>query len=56
MCAARGVDRDQECCVMVSKIGCVIDGKICMSQKKIMKTVTAAKKNPMHFTMKTLLS
>ena len=42
MCAARGVDR--ECCVMVAKTGCVIDGKICMSRKKIMKTVTTAKK------------
>ena len=43
MCAARGVDR--ECCVMVAKTRCVIDGKICMSRKKIMKTVTTAKKN-----------
>ena len=42
MCAAKGVDR--ECCVMVAKTGCVIDGKICMSLKKIMKTVTAAEK------------
>ena len=40
MCAARDVDR--ECCVMVLKTGCVIDGKICMSRKKIMKTVTTA--------------
>ena len=39
MCAATGVDR--ECCVMVAKTGC-IDGKICISQKKIMKTLTAA--------------
>ena len=43
MCAAGGVDR--KCCVMVAKTGCVIDRKICMSQKKIMKTVTAAEKN-----------
>ena len=42
MCAARGVDR--ECCAMVGKTGCVIDGNICMSQRKIMKTVIAPEK------------
>ena len=42
MCAARGVDR--ECCVMVAKTGCVIDGNVCMSQRKKMKTVTAPEK------------
>ena len=31
---------------MVLKIGCVIDGKMCMSQRKVMKTViTLEKKN-----------
>ena len=54
MCAAAGVDR--ECCVMVAKTGCEIDGKICMSLKKIMKTLTAAKQKNMHFIMKTLLN
>ena len=39
MCAAKGVDH--ECCVVVRKTGCVIDRKICMSQRKIMKTVIA---------------
>ena len=53
MCAAGGDDR--ECCVMVTKTGCVIDGKISMSLKKIMKTVTAAEEKNMHFIMKTLL-
>jgi len=28
---------------VVPKTGCVIDGKICMSQRKIMKTVMALK-------------
>ena len=51
MCTARGVDR--ECCVMVAKTGYVIDGKICMSGKKIMKNVTAAEKK--NFIVKTLL-
>ena len=41
-CAPRGVDRER--CVMVVKTGCVIDGKICMSQRKIMKTVIAPEK------------
>ena len=29
---------------MVLKTGCVIDGKMCMSQRKIMKTVIALEK------------
>ena len=33
---------------MVVKTGCVIDGKVCMSQRKIMKTVIAVKKNTFH--------
>ena len=41
-CAARGVERER--CVMVVKTGCVMDGKICMSQRKIMKTVIAPEK------------
>ena len=52
MCAARGVDR--ECCVMVAKTGCVMDGKIYMSQKKIINCNRSGEKN-MHFIMKTLL-
>ena len=30
---------------MVLKTGCVIDGKICLSQRKIMKTVIALEEN-----------
>ena len=51
MCAAKGVDHERR--VMVGKIGCVIDGKISMSQRKIMKTVIALEKHLFH--MKTLL-
>ena len=40
---AKGVDH--ECCVVVAKTGCVIDGKICMSQRKIVKSVIAVEKN-----------
>ena len=42
-CAAKGVDHDHERCVVALKTGCVIDGKICMFQRKIMKTVIALK-------------
>ena len=41
-------------CVGVLKTGCVVDGKICMSQRKIMKTLIALEKN-VYFIMKTLL-
>ena len=43
MCAAKGIDYERY--VVVLKTGCVIDGKICMSQKKIMKTVIALEQN-----------
>ena len=39
---------------MAVKIGCVINEKTCMSQRKIIKTVIAPEKN-MYFIMKTLL-
>ena len=39
---------------MVPKAACIIDGKICMSQSKIMKSVIALKKK-MYFIMKTSL-
>ena len=39
---------------MVVKTGCVIDEKICVSQRKIMKTVIALGKKA-YFIMKTLL-
>ena len=37
---------------MVVKTGCVINGKICMSKRKIMKTVITVETT--HFVMKTL--
>ena len=40
---------------MVLETGCVIDGKICVSQWKIMKTVIALEKKFMYFIMKILL-
>ena len=46
MCAAKGVDR--QCFVMVAKTGCVTDGNICTSQRKIMKTVIAPEKHVFH--------
>ena len=47
---------NHECCVVALKVGCVIDGKICMSQRKIMKTVIiAVEKKNMYFIVKTLL-
>ena len=42
MCAANGVDH--KCCVVVLKTGCVIGAKICISQRKVMKTVIALEK------------
>ena len=41
---------------MVLKTGCAIDRKICVPQRKIMKTVIALEKKDMYFIMKTLLS
>lgn len=35
----KGVDRER--CVVVVDAGCALDGKICMPQRKIMKTVLA---------------
>jgi len=35
----KGVDHER--CEVVLKTGCVIDAKICMSQRTIMKTVVA---------------
>ena len=52
-CAAKGVDRDRALCSGYIT-GCVIDGKICMPQRKIMKTVIALEKK-MYFFMNTLL-
>ena len=40
--AVRGVNRERY--VMVVKAGCVTDGKICMSQRKVVKTVIAWEK------------
>ena len=40
---------------MVLKAGCVIKGKICMSERKIVKTVIAMEKNIIYLIMKTLL-
>ena len=37
-------DVDHERCVVFLKTGCVIDGKISLSQRKIMKTVIALEK------------
>ena len=42
-------DVDHERCVAVIKTGCVIDGKIDMSQRKIMKTVIALEKKKLVF-------
>ena len=54
MCTtSRGVDHEH--CVVVQKTGCVIDGKMCMSQRKIMKTVITLEKKNMYFVMKTSL-
>ena len=53
MCAAKGVDHER--CVVVLNTGCVIDAKICMSQRKIMKAVIVLEKKNMYFIMKTLL-
>ena len=37
-------------CVMVLKTGCVVVGKICLSQRKIMKTLIALeKKHVFHY-------
>ena len=46
---ARGVDHERG--VVILKTGCVIDGirKICMSQRKIMKTVIALGKKKQAF-------
>ena len=41
-CDGKGVDYER--CVVVLKTGCVMDGKMCMSQRKIMKSVIALKK------------
>jgi len=40
---------------VVLKAGCVIKGKICMSERKIVKTVIAMEKNIIYLIMKTLL-
>ena len=52
MCTAKGVHHEHW--VVFLKTGCVKDAKICMSQRKIMKTVIALEKN-MYFIMKTFL-
>jgi len=50
----KGVDHER--CEVVLKTGCVIDAKICMSQRTIMKTVVAReKKKKGLFIMKTML-
>ena len=53
--AARGVDHERG--VVILKTGCVINGirKICMPQRKILKTVIALGKKNKYLTMKTLL-
>ena len=51
-CAAKGVDH--ECRVVVLNTGRVIDAEVCMSRRKIVKSVIAVEKD-MYFIMKTMI-
>ena len=47
MFAAKGVDHERY--VVALKTGCAINGKICMPQRKIMKSVIALEKKKVVF-------